>query len=475
MPSIPLPIQSYEHRSNPASTSRLQNCFIEPLPGGAKTGAALTRAPGIVSWTTVGDGPIRGMLRTYGKGYPHSSASGSNLWVVSGDKLYTVGPTGTAANRMTIGTPTQIDMAANTTDIVVVNEPDAYYHDITTTSTNGQITDTDFTALGAKLVEFLDNFLLFVAPDSDTLFGADLGSATSFDALNFATAESSPDHITGMKADHGQLLLFGEESSEVWQNTGVAGFPFQKAINGVIEQGCAAINSPAKQDQTIFWLAEDGTVRRLEGLTPMRVSTHGIEQILGGLDLNSAIGGAYSMEGHLFYALHVDARTFLYDVTTQMWHERITIDKAGWDIRFFANVYDKIIVGDYNSNRLGYLDFDTYDEFGSIQVMSWTYQPVYAEGITVFHDKLEIIMNTGHGLNTGQGSAPVIMLEYSDDGGETWTHAPDKSLGAIGRFDVRVIWSGLGSSRERVYRCSISDPIKVVVTDTILSARGGRL
>jgi hypothetical protein len=67
------------------------------------------------------------------------------------------------------------------------------------------------------------------------------------------------------------------------------------------------------------------------------------------------------------------------------------------------------------------------------------------------------------------------MMDYSDDGGLTYKSLPNKSLGAIGRFKDRVFWTGLGSSRERVYRGAVSDPVKMTVTDTLLEVDGGRL
>ena len=107
--------------------------------------------------------------------------------------------------------------------------------------------------------------------------------------------------------------------------------------------------------------------------------------------------------------------------------------------------------------------------------MEWTYQTIYANGQRAFHDRLEIGLETGVGLTSGQGVDPKIMLEYSDDGGETWVSLPDKSLGALGKRLVRPVWYNLGSSRERVYRAAVSDPIAITITDTQLEVKGGRL
>lgn len=456
-----LPVHSYQLRSRPASPSRLVNCYPEQLPPDAKTPFILTRTPGVTSWTTVGTGAIAGMHAALNK-----------LYVVSGNKAYQVDSNKTVTELGTVGAPNRIDIASNTDSVVFVNEPNAYYWD---GSTFGQITDTDFTSRGAGDVEFVDNYLLFREPDSGRFFGADLGSATSFDALNFATAEANPDDLNGMKVDHRQVILTGPRSVEIYENTGASGFPFERAINGYIEQGCLNGKTLQKIDNTVYWLADDYTVRRLEGATPVRVSTHAIEQAIFDSTVSTATAFTYAQDGHLFYVLTLSEGTFVYDATTGEWHERETYGAAYWHPRYHAQAFGLELVGDSTSNKVGYMNPSAYQDFAGTQVMEWTYQPVYAEGATAFHKRLEVILETGVGLTTGQGSDPQITLEFSDDGGSTWVSAENKSLGAIGARETRVIWFGLGASRQRVYRMSVSDPVRVVLADTNLVVEGGRL
>jgi hypothetical protein len=79
------------------------------------------------------------------------------------------------------------------------------------------------------------------------------------------------------------------------------------------------------------------------------------------------------------------------------------------------------------------------------------------------------------GLTTGQGSAPLIMLEYSNDGGRTFPARCQREVSVrIGRYEDRVVWQSLGSSRVgRVYRAAVSDPVKVVIRDTQAEVEGG--
>lgn len=456
-----LPIHSYKLRAPIASSSRLVNCFLEPLPR-PDIRYGLVRSPGIGAWTTVGNGPITGMHAAFGY-----------LWVISGSKLYQVDASKNVTEIGDVGLPGNIDIDNNIDTIVVVNQPNAYYYD-TSTSTFGQITDPDFLARGASSVEFLDNFLLFIEPDSGRFFGADVGTATDFDSLNFATAEGSPDNLVGMKVDHRQVLLFGEQSTEIWELVGGGGFPFARAANGFIEQGCFNGRTPAKQDQSVLWLAQDYTVRRLDGSTPVRVSQTGIEQALGQVTIGSGLGWSYSQEGHLFYVLTFPERTFVYDCSTKEWHERQTYGYDYWLAWSHANFAGLELVGDISSNRIGYISPTVYADWGTTQRMEWTYQPVYADGNHAFHDRLEVVMETGVGLTSGQGSDPEIMMEVSNNGGKTWASLPNRKIGAIGEYSKTVHWNQLGQSRQRVYRGSVSDPVSVTLIDTQLDARGAR-
>jgi len=437
------------------------NCFAEPLPPDAKSQALLTRAPAVAAWTTVGSGPIYGM-----------HAALERLFVISGSSLYQI-TTGKSATLLgSVGAPGNIDMDSNASSVVVVNEPNAYYYD----GTFAQITDTDFASRGAGDVEFLDNFLLFREPSSSRFFGSDLGSAFSYDALNFATAEATPDKLVGLKVDHRQALLFGETSVELWENTGAAGFPFERSINGYVEQGCLNGRTVAKLDNSVFWLADDYTVRRLDGITPVRVSTHAIEQKLVLYTISSAKGSTYAQDGHLFYVLSFDEGTFVYDVTTQLWHERETYGVAGWEWGNPVSFSGKMLVGSTTSNQIGELSSFAYSDVGvSHQRMEWTYQSVYAEQQRAFHDRLEMVFEAGVGLITGQGSDPEVTLEYSDNGGQTFKALPSKKLGQIGEYENRSVWWALGSARQRVYRASISDPVPVTLMDTFIEVRGGRI
>ena len=472
-----LPVYSYQHRSRPHSSARLVNCYPELMPPGSPYPVVLMRAPGTKDWATVGSGSIRLARQAE---IEFSTGRLDRLYVVSGRELYSVDDAGSATLLGDIGTPVNLDFAYNQSSLVIVNEPNAYYYDGTTF---GQIMDADFTSRGAGNVDFLENFLLFREPNSNRMFGADLGSATDFDALNFVNADSHPDNLLGGIAIDRNYIAFGKETTELYTNTGVAGFPFERIINATMQVGLAAENLYGICFDVVYFIADDLTVRRLDGNAPVRVSTHYIEQKLeNDFTLSSGEAFSYWQEGHFFMGFSFLEGTIVYDAVTQEWHERESYNRDYWRFRHMQRFAGKTLAGDHDSNEIVELDTRTFNEAvndpqmsSNVQVMEWTYQPIYADGIRAFHDRFEIRFEAGVGLTTGQGSDPKIMLEKSDDGGRTWQALPSKTLGKKGEYTDRAVWHNLGSSRQRVYKASVSDPVAVYIGDTITEVRGGRL
>jgi hypothetical protein len=292
---IPFATNSYQARSLPLSAQRLVNLYAEAAPQDSGTPVVLYGTPGLTPFGTVGVGPIRGM-----------AVMGTTLYVVSGDRLYSVNSAGSGtdlgkiAGRERTGEP--VTMADNGTQLVVVNsDGKASVYD-SDAATLAAITDADFGR--ASSVAYVDGYHIFSRRNSGQWFISDLLEATSYDALDFATAESRPDDLVRIFVSHREVWLFGTKSTEIWTNTGQADFPFSRISGAIIERGCAAAGSVARLDNSVFWVADDGVVYRATGYQPQRVSTHAIEHALDGYaTLADGLAFTYAQEGHHFYCL----------------------------------------------------------------------------------------------------------------------------------------------------------------------------
>lgn len=465
---LPLPISSYRLPSPSASSSRLVNCFAEPAQKGSPKGVSiLRRSPGIRSWVEVGDGPIRGMV-----------VMGGILYALSGQELYAIDSQGDETQVTgSVSGAERVRMSTNGSDIVIVRPFDnsGYSSD---GSTVGQINDGTFTAWGAADVDFLDGFLVFRRPDSQQFFNSGLNAVT-FDGLDIASAEGAPDNLNGLIVDHRELFLTGESSSEIWYNAGLSpGSPFARSPNGLLEIGSAASYSLAKQNNSVFWLANDKTFRRLNGITPEKVSNFGIDAVVQGLErIDDCFALPYRQEGHemVAFTFPYAGRTVVYDATIGEWHDRESLGYDRWRANAIINHYGHQLVGDSESGRIGILDPDTHEEWGEPQRVELTYQPVYAERHLASHKRFELVVNPGEGVTVGQGSDPLATLKVSDDGGQTFRAFPTRSLGKRGHYRQRAVWHKLGSSRDRVYRVEITDPVPLFITDTQVEVEGGAL
>ncbi len=453
MVSLPLPIGTYKYADPGVSSRRLLNCTAEAVPQG-KSQVTVKRMPGIDTNFTAGTANRGGHVF---KG---------DLYTVSGETLFKRTKAGATTTIGTIPGSQRVSMADNGFDLVIIAAPKGYQSDGVTVS---EIVDPFFFAGGAGDVGFLDGFFIFTRPGTDIIFNSGLNAVT-FNPLDFANIEGSPDNLLGLIVDHREIFLAGEDSCELWFNAAnPVGSPFSRSPGGYLEIGCASGETLAKIDNTIFWLADDLTVRRLVKNTPTVISNPGISELIRAQDSSLAFGFAYTFEEKFYYVLTFGSLTIEYDIAGGEWHERETRNKDFW-VPVDIIKFDGLAVLNSITGQVGKLNSSTKTEFGETQLVQWTYQPIYSEGKRIIHDRLELNMSVGRGTVSGQGVAPEIILLISDDA-TNFTEYQRRSLGALGKRETRVFWTGLGSSYSRVYQCRMSDPVDSFVMDTNYEAR----
>jgi hypothetical protein len=470
---IPLPLGSYQLPAPAASCRRLVNCYSQEAPPEKPKGepAILCRAPGIAEFADTEEMEVRGGI-----------VMGDTAFFVAGASLYSLSDGGvlTELSGDAISGNGPVRMATNGTDIVICpGDGSGFSSDGSTVSA---ITDPVFTEAGGVDPVFLDGYIVFRRPGTAQFFNTGLNAIT-FSGLDVASVEGAPGNLIGLTVNNRELVLAKEASSELWYNAANSpGSPFSRSPNGFKEPpGCAASMSLVNQDNAPVMLASDRTIRRLASVWE-RVSHHGIESILERMSLLSdCYAMPYTQEGHSFVAFTFPnaGRTLVLDFNTLEWHEREsridTVSIGRWRPSCILHAYGRQLVGDSQSGKIGILDPDTHTEFGEPQVVRWTYQAVRGDRNRVSHRRLEIGITAGQGLSSGQGENPLLTLFVSDDSGNTFRARPVRSLGRIGQYRRRVQYWNLGSARERVYSCEMSDPVRLFVLDTQLEAEGGRL
>jgi hypothetical protein len=274
-------------------------------------------------------------------------------------------------------------------------------------------------------------------------------------------------------AGQSKLYLGGERSTEIWWNAGLSPFPFQRVPNGVIDIGLAAQFSQAIVDNTVAWYAHDGTVRALRGLTPVRISNFAVESKLAGYsNPHLAFAMPMTIKGHAWYSLTFpDQATWVHDFNTGEWFEIATLGQSDWQVGAYVRAYNKDLV--FSGAKIGVLDESVHDEWGTEIVGVWTYPSIYGQGRRAIHKRFELKADVGIGNSSVPD--PMITLYVSDDGGKTFDAMPTRSMGRVGKYRKPVFWTRLGSSQDRVYRCSMSEPASLHIWATEVEAEGARL
>ncbi len=434
------------------------NCYLEAAPPQAKTFAAVVQAQGIKDFLTVGEGSTRGGIVVNGV-----------VYAVVGQTLFRITEAAEAIPLGSVPGIAYVDMTGDETHLMLVTSGLGYYWNGTTVQ---KITDPDFP--GAEWVESLDGYFIIGDPASGKFHISSNRNPAEWDGLDFSTAERYPDDLVGAIVNLGELILFGRESFEIWSDTGNADFPFEAVGNGFGEVGLLSRYACAKAGNVVIFIGHDGKVYQLNGYTPFIISIPGIEQIIEDAPDKTCFSMSWSEGGHKFVSFSFDSATIVYDMATQLWHERKSLGFERWRPLFILRSYDQWFVGDFYTNRIGTLDPNTFKEWDDTLWCTATAPPVANENRRVNHSRLELVFESGVGLSVGQGYDPQVMLDWSDDGGRSWSQQRFRSLGKIGDFRARTIWNQLGQARDRVYRYQISDPVRrTLILATTEAAAGG--
>lgn len=445
--------QSYKHDSLRLSAQRCKNFFAERQPPDAKSEVAVLGCPGISDFATCGSGPVRGFVEM-----------NEIVYTVSGGTLFSIAETGVATARgSTITGAGVVSMDTNGEQISIVNGANGYIY----TEAGGLqlVTDPDFHA--ANTTTFADSFFIHDRIGTNEFFISDVYDGVSYSDF-FASAEWQQDQLLAVTSHSDLLFLLGKSSIEKWAISGAANFPYQRLKGASLRRGMIAPHAFALDESSIYLLGDDRIAYRLVG-NQGRFSTHALETEWQRYPVDDEINAfTFTFNGHkLCYFNFVRANvTFGFDASTGLWHERESRDQNNnslgrWRANCAIGAYGKVLVGDAFTGRIGYLDNKVYTEFGNTIHGELVSPPIHAAGRRASMPWFELEVESGVGLASGQGSAPRMMLDISDDGGHTWDGPQEwASMGAAGDYRTRLAWDRLGSFDEtRHLRLTVSDPV----------------
>jgi len=491
--------------------------IITALGGSAALSFAITAAG---TGYAVGDtitvtGGIYSQQATYTVATIGGSGAVTGLTTVS-NGVYTVVP-GTPASTTTSGNGTGLTLTltfgtgtGNTGSYVVSSSQ-------TVTSTTlyalnfSILPSNDGPFQGADVVDIVDNYFVYNRPNTQQWGSSNILSPIS-SALAFSSKDGGPDNLVSMIVDHREVYLLGETSSEVWVDSGLFPFAFQRIPGTSTQHGIAAKFSVARLGNSFAYLSKnirgDGQIMMMNGYIPTRISTHAVENSIEGAEIGDARAWTYLIEGHEVYVISFPGLdlTWAYDIATGMWHKWLWVDSSNVFHRHRGNCHTHFqnmnLVGDWENGQIYMLDPNTYtDDGGEIRRVRRAPHLV-SDFQRQYFSELQILFQPGVGLTgnvigvnsptnavaglavaglaiAGQndlatlGADPQAMLRWSDDGGSTYSNEHWTSIGTQGRYKNRAIWRRLGQARDRIFEVVVTDPIKAVIVAANLKAEAG--
>jgi len=344
---------------------------------------------------------------------------------------------------------------------------------------------------GASIVDIVDNYFVYNRPSTQQWAASNLLSPITY-GLSYASKFTGPDNLVSLVCDHGQVYLLGEQTSEVWADQGTFPFAFQRIPGSSSQHGLAAANSIARLGNSFAYVAKNNRGQAeiviMNGYFPQRISTHAVENTLVNESISDAIAYTYQLEGHECYVVTFPSLdiTWVYDITTQLWHKWLWTDSQNNYHRhrsncsaFFQNV---VLVGDWQNGQIYQLDPNNYTD-NSDSIRRLRRCPHLTTDLQrQYFDELQIQFQPGVGLEgitdpplnaETIGANPQAMLRWSSDGGSTWSNEHWSGIGKVGRYKNRIIWRRLGWARDRIYEVVVTDPINAVIVSANLKASAG--
>lgn len=325
-----------------------------------------------------------------------------------------------------------------------------YYYDGTLT----RVTDPD---LGTAIdVIWIDGY--FMTTDGVSLVVTELTDPTKVDPLKYGSSEVDPDKIVALLKLRDEAYAVNRYTVEVFNNVGGEFFPFQRIDGAQLEKGAMGTNCVCTFGEVIAFLGsalnEPPAIYAGANGAISKISTREIDQIL--MQYTEAELSASVLEYRVdkqndLLMLHLPDRCLVYDsaATTvlkeSIWHV-LTTDVDGFSTyraKNFVWCYDKWIVGDPKSKRLGTMTNRVSSHWGELVRWEFGTTIVYNEGRGAIFYQLELFALTG---TVAFGGSPMISTSYSVDG-ENWSQEKFIRSGTLGQRAKRLIWLQQGHMR----------------------------
>ena len=447
MPSFGPSAQEEDNKG--AASSRLINCYLQPVMGRGRTSSVLRSVLGTEAFAVTS--------RSF---FAAAHEFQGDLFAVYDSSLFKITSAGAVSEVGSVAGG-NANISSNNSYLTIA-AGGAFFTHLGTTQAR---TVTPLADVGS--VGYLDQYTLVTERSGRKWAWSDLADPTTFPALNFASAEATDDNLLRVIGVNGRVILFKQFGREIWYNTGQSGAnAFSRMAGGAKNIGLKGFDLVTKTDEALFYLGSDNIARiTLDGFSEKKFSYPPVDAAIANDNPTECF--YYEDEGQKFCVIRFgDRPAWVLDLATGLWHERADgKDHAAWGLRGTAKLGD-VWYGFTDSGAVLKLLRNNTDTAGMMRRTAVSETFYAEEGATL--DELEIYARTGF---NDLGRDAQMWVRLSRDGGHTWTLEKWRSLGTEGNYRQKAAWKAQGRFQQLTIEANISDPAEIPIwTDFLLEA-----
>jgi len=352
-------------------------------------------------------------------------------------------------------------------DIVCVSEAGAFQ-----ASASAVTAYPDTSLPQPNSVAMLDGYFLFTIGDG-RIFASGVNDIWVSDtdhtqnALAFTSADQSGGLVRGTVWAE-QFFAWGKRACTVYTNAATSPFPLSRI--SIIPIGLAGLQAITGFEPgwglSQFFVANDDTVRRLDGFEPVTVSNKDVERALAAqTDKTQLEMSCYVVGGRPTVVLQAPNFSWELDAATGNWNERGSRNQPRWRASHSVYFQNKWLYGDLASGQVLQVAAAAFDEAGTAVIRRLESGPVkqYPNRIRCMAAYFDFTCGQGTIGGTDDAMNPSVSISSSTDGGATWsTPLLRRDLGRQGEFQrmVRVNRiGGIATQHGIRFRLDCSSPV----------------
>lgn len=324
--------------------------------------------------------------------------------------------------------------------------------------------------------------------------------------------------VVPMPGGGNNIMIFGSNVTESWQDVGAALFPYQRNSTFNVDYGCLTPSSIAELENFVVWLGVNEqtgpVIMYTQGSGIQTISTDGINYKFSQLtNPNNCTAFLFKQDGHLIYQITFpdDNLSYAYDFGSQLFFtvsdESLNYHPAR-QVVFFNNDYYFVSLKGSNVYRFGtQYTYASYEDdvpqiiprirvVPPVRMPSQRYFIAKSLGFTIENGQFNRVTTTRSGnghdgdeittedsfllltedsniITTENNShaseqayetfSEVVDLSISRDGGESFGSSARLPLNRIGKRKSRFIWQRLGIVNDATFQLRFSGYGRFVV------------